>query len=100
MCFPSLAAAGVLEYRWLERWKVFENFVRDQMAATAQGQQDTSACECLAGSTVPQQEDVKVPKKNSCQCHHWRGQSGEEEETRCDDKQSHSPQEDEEPSGG
>ena len=60
----SLAAAGVLEYRWFKRWKVFENFVRDQMATTAQGQLDKSSYESLAGSMVPRQEDVKVPKKS------------------------------------
>ena len=59
---PSLAAAGVLEYRWLNRCNVFENFVREQMAATAQGQLDKSTYESLPGSMVPRQEDVKVPK--------------------------------------
>ena len=79
IALPSLAAAGVLEYRWLKRWKVFENFVREQMAATAQGQLDRSTYESLAGSMVPRQEDVKVQKKESCQSPHWRGRNGEEE---------------------
>ena len=61
---PSLAAAGVLEYRCFKRWKVFENFVRDQMGATAQGQLDKSTYESLAGSMVPRHEDFKVPKKS------------------------------------
>ena len=54
---PSLAAAAEL------KWKVFENFVRDQMAATAQGQLDKSTYESLARSMAPRQEDVKVPRR-------------------------------------
>ena len=60
---PSLVAAGVLEYRWLKRWKVFENFVREQVAATAKGQLGKSAYERIAGLAVLRQEDVKVPKR-------------------------------------
>ena len=48
---PSLAAADVLEYRWLKRGEAFENFVRGQMAATAQAQLDKSTFESLSRRT-------------------------------------------------
>ena len=68
---PSLAAAGEL------KWKVFENFVRDQMAATAQGQLDKSTYESLAGSMVPRQEDVKVPGRGLVKALTGEAKSGE-----------------------
>ena len=73
---PSLAAAGEL------KWKVFENFVRDQMAATAQGQLDKSTYERFAGSMVPRQEDVKVPGRGLVKALTGEAKSGEKKKKR------------------
>ena len=68
--------------KWLQRWKVFENFVRDQMAATAQGQLNKSTYESLAGSMVPRQEDVKVPRRGLVKALTEEAKSGEKKKKR------------------